>query len=120
MRNLQDILYKAGITEVNGTLDQNVRNIAFDSREVDNGDVFVAIKGFVSDGHFFIEKAIDLGAKVIVCEDLPKALNDKITYVVVPDASVALSVMASNFYDNPSKDIKLIYPSKINYFKKST
>ena len=108
MRNLQDILYKTGMTEINGILDQNVRNIVFDSREVDNGDVFVAIKGFVSDGHFYIEKAIDLGAKVIVCEELPKTLNDKITYVVVPDASVALSIMASNFYDNPSKDIKLI------------
>jgi UDP-N-acetylmuramoyl-L-alanyl-D-glutamate--2,6-diaminopimelate ligase len=108
VRNLQDILYKTGITEVHGSLDKKIHSISFDSRGVDNGDVFVAVKGFVSDGHFYIEKAIDLGASVIVCEDLPKNLNSKITYIVVKSASFALGVMSSNFYDNPSNEIKLI------------
>ena len=96
------------MNEVHGSLNRIVNRITFDSRQVDNGDVFVAVKGFVSDGHFFIEKAIDLGASTVVCEDLPKALNDKITYVVVPDSSFALGIMSANFYDNPSKEIKLI------------
>jgi len=108
VKNLQDILYKSGMSEAHGSLDKNVNTITFDSRAVDNGDVFVAVKGFVSDGHFFIEKAIDLGASTIVCEDLPKKLNDKVTYVVVPDSSKALAIMASNYYDNPSKELKLI------------
>jgi len=108
VKNLQDILYKSGMNEVHGSLNRIVNRITFDSRQVDNGDVFVAVKGFVSDGHFFIEKAIDLGASTVVCEDLPKALNDKITYVVVPDSSFALGIMSANFYDNPSKEIKLI------------
>jgi len=108
VRNLQDILYKSGMTEVHGSLDRNVNSINFDSRQVDNGDVFVAVKGFVSDGHFFIEKAIDLGASTIVCEDLPTKLNDRVTYVVVPDSSFALAIMASNYYDNPSTEINLI------------
>lgn len=108
MRNLQDILYKSGMTEVHGSLDRKVNSINFDSRQVDNKDVFVAVKGFVSDGHFFIEKAIDLGASTIVCEELPKKLNERITYVVVSDSSYALGVMAANYYDNPSKEISLI------------
>jgi len=108
VRNLQDILYKSGMTEVHGSLDKTVNSINFDSRLINNGDVFVAVKGFVSNGHSFIEKAIDLGAAAIVCEDLPEKLNDRITYVVVPDASFALGIIASNYYDNPSKEIKLI------------
>jgi UDP-N-acetylmuramoyl-L-alanyl-D-glutamate--2,6-diaminopimelate ligase len=108
VKNLQDILYKSGMTEVHGSLDKNVNSINFDSRQVDNGDVFVAVKGFVSDGHFFIEKAIDLGASTIVCEELPEKLNDRITYIVVPDSSFSLGVMSSNYYDNPSKEIKLV------------
>jgi len=108
VRNLQDILYKSGMTEVHGSLDKNVNSINFDSRQVDNGDIFVAVKGFVSDGHFFIEKAIDLGATTIVCEDLPTKLNGRVTYVVVPDSSFALAVLASNYYDNPSKEINLV------------
>lgn len=96
------------MTEVHGSLDRKVNSINFDSRQVDNKDVFVAVKGFVSDGHFFIEKAIDLGASTIVCEELPKKLNERITYVVVSDSSYALGVMAANYYDNPSKEISLI------------
>ena len=96
------------MTEVHGSLDKTVNSINFDSRLINNGDVFVAVKGFVSNGHSFIEKAIDLGAAAIVCEDLPEKLNDRITYVVVPDASFALGIIASNYYDNPSKEIKLI------------
>jgi len=108
VRVLQDILYKTGIIETIGSLDKDVNRIKFDSREVDNADVFVAVKGFVSDGHHFIEKAIDLGASAIVCEELPSKLNDRITYVVVSDSSFALGVMSANYYDNPSKELKLI------------
>lgn len=108
MKNLQDILYKSRMTEIHGSLDRNVNKITFDSRGVDNGDVFVAIQGVVSDGHSFIEKVIDSGASTIVCEKLPEKLNDRVTYVVVPDSSFALGIMASNYYDNPSKEIKLI------------
>ena len=96
------------MTEVHGSLDKKVRSVSFDSRRIDTGYLFVAVKGFVSDGHYYIDNAIDLGASVIVCEDLPQILSDKITYVVVKDASFALGLMSSNFYDNPSSEIKLI------------
>jgi len=96
------------MTEVHGSLDKNIHNISFDSRVIEGGDAFVAVKGFISDGHFFIEKAIDNGASIIVCEDLPDVLNEKLTYVVVKDSSFALGVMSANFYDNPSNEIKLV------------
>ena len=60
------------------------------------------------DGHLYINKAIDLGATVIVCEDFPETQKDEITYVQVADANTALAVMASNFYENPSSKIPLI------------
>jgi UDP-N-acetylmuramoyl-L-alanyl-D-glutamate--2,6-diaminopimelate ligase len=108
VRNLQDILYKAGMTELYGSLNLDVHQIVFDSRATQKGDVFVAVKGFSVDGHQYIDKAIELGAKAIICEDLPKLLNQNITYVIVKDSSYALGVMAANYYDNPSKELKLI------------
>jgi len=108
VRNLQDILYKAGMTELHGSLDTEVHNIVFDSRAIENGDVFVAVKGFSVDGHQFIDKAILQGAKAVVCEVLPNDLIENTTYVVVKDSAYALGVMSANFYDNPSKDLKLI------------
>src|SRR5690554_1603481 len=71
-------------------------------------DLFVAIKGAVVDGHDFIDKAIANGASVIVCEEKPKELNGKVNYVVVDDAHKTLSVLANNFYDQPSKKLKLV------------
>jgi len=72
----------------------------FNSRNVVDGGMFVAQKGTVTDGHKYIKSAVDLGAKVVVCEDLPEDRNDKVTYVVVNNADSALATMASNFYDN--------------------
>lgn len=108
MRTLKDILYKVNIETVVGTTDQRINAIEFDSRKIVAGDVFVAIKGSVSDGHDFIEKAISLGAKVIVCENMPNIQTTEITYVKVINTNKALAFMASNFYDNPSKKLQLV------------
>ena len=108
MRTLKDILYKVNIETVVGTTDQRVNAIQFDSRKIVANDVFVAIKGLVSDGHDFIEKAISLGAKVVVCENLPDSQTAEITYIKVINANKALAFMASNFYDNPSKKLQLV------------
>ena len=85
-----------------------VNTICFDSRKVAEGSVFVAIKGTLTDGHKYIDKAIAAGANSIVCENLPGDLINDITYVEVLDANQALAIMASNFYDNPSKNLKLV------------
>src|SRR5688572_24519954 len=84
-----------------------ISGITFDSRKVERGSLFVAVAGTQSDGHSFINKAIELGAKVIVCERLPETVVENVTFVTVKDSSHALGVMASNFYDNPSEKLKL-------------
>ena len=70
--------------------------------------LFVAQKGLQTDGHLYIEKAIALGANTIICEELPESLQNAITYVVVKDSDIALSYIAANYYDNPSKKLDLI------------
>jgi UDP-N-acetylmuramoyl-L-alanyl-D-glutamate--2,6-diaminopimelate ligase len=108
MISLKDILYGVGLTAVSGTTAKLVNNICFDSRVVALDDVFVAIKGSLSDGHTFIKKAIDLGANAIVCEKMPEELINEISYIEVEDSKKALAIMASNFYGNPSKNLKLV------------
>lgn len=105
---LKDILYKVAIEVVKGSTEMAINKIEFDSRKVEENDVFVAIRGTVSDGHDFIEKAINLGAVVIVCETLPEITVTGVTYIQVKDTNSALAFLASNFYGNPSQKIKLI------------
>jgi UDP-N-acetylmuramoyl-L-alanyl-D-glutamate--2,6-diaminopimelate ligase len=108
MAELKDILYKVHITSTSGNMNVDVKGICFDSRKVQPGFLFVAVKGTQSDGHVFIEKAITSGAIAIVAEKLPEIISDTITYVAVKDSSKALGVIASNFYGNPSARLKLI------------
>ncbi len=108
MAALSDILYKVNITSTSGSMDLEVSGIAFDSRKVKPGFLFVAIKGHQVDGHDFIEKAIDKGASIIVCNKLPEVISDKITYVTVKGSAKGLGTIASNFYNNPSRKIKLV------------
>lgn len=105
---LRDILYKVAIEQVKGPTDITVAKVEFDSRKVGSGDAFVAIKGTLSDGHEYIEKAISLGATTIVCEVLQDNEADGVTYVVVKSAHAALAFMAANYYGNPSENLKLV------------
>lgn len=108
MMILKDILYKVAIEAVKGSTEMPVDKIEFDSRKVQENDVFVAIRGSVSDGHGFIEKAINQGAIAIVCDTFPDVIVTGVTYVQVKDTNAALAFMASNFYDNPSSKLKLV------------
>ena len=108
MKLLKDILYRVTINRVIGSTSVAINNIEFDSRKIEFNDVFVAIKGVLSDGHDYIEKASDLGALVIICEKIPDKIINGITYVEVDNSNLALSVLAANYYGNPSDDIQLI------------
>jgi UDP-N-acetylmuramoyl-L-alanyl-D-glutamate--2,6-diaminopimelate ligase len=108
MKLLKDILFGVSITAVSGSTSVMVNSICFDSRIVSADDVFIAIKGTITDGHKYIDKAISLGAKTIVCELMPEVLEEGVTYVAVDNGNKALAIMASNFYDNPSKNLKLV------------
>ena len=105
---LKDILYKVTLESVVGNTSVAITDIHFDSRKVTLNDVFVAIRGTQSDGHNYILKAVEQGALAIVCEELPEQLINGITYVQVADSASALATMASNFYGNPSANLKLI------------
>jgi UDP-N-acetylmuramoyl-L-alanyl-D-glutamate--2,6-diaminopimelate ligase len=108
MKLLKDILYKAGIIEVIGSTNIAITALSFDSRKIEKDSLFIAIKGTLSDGHKYIEDTITKGAIAILCEELPEAINDKVTYIKVKDTSAALGIIAGNFYDNPSEKIKLV------------
>ncbi len=108
MKNLKDLLYKVSLELVIGSTDVAVNQIHFDSRTIQKGDVFIALKGTATDGHQFIEKAVASGARVVILQYLPDYQSEDVTYVQVVNAHEALALIASNYYENPSKDIKLI------------
>ena len=107
MKQLSDILYKVPIKAVSGPTDVAVTDIQIDSRKVQQGCVFVAVKGSASDGHDYIEKAIASGAIAVVGE-MPFTPTQGITYIQVSDSAEAAGVMAHHFYDQPSHQLKLV------------
>ena len=108
MKLLKDILYKVPIKSVFGSTDIYISDISYDSRKVTKDNVFVAIKGVKSDGHQFIDQAIEKGVSVIVHEDSIPLKKDGITYVRVQNSAKALAFMAANNYGQPSQNLKLI------------
>jgi UDP-N-acetylmuramoyl-L-alanyl-D-glutamate--2,6-diaminopimelate ligase len=108
MAELRDILYTVRITSTSGDMNVDVKGVAFDSRKVQPGFLFVAVKGTQSDGHAFIEKSIIAGAVAIVCEALPENIDERVTYVTVKNSAHSLGLISSNFYGNPSRKLKLI------------
>lgn len=108
MKVLKDILYGVSINQLQGSTIKEVQDVYFDSRKVGPQSLFVATKGVQVNGHDYIETAIEKGATVIVCEDLPGFTHPEVTYVVVPNSQEALGVMAANWFDHPSKKLSLI------------
>lgn len=105
---LKDILYRVTLESVVGNTAIAITDVHFDSRKASLNDVFVAIRGTQSDGHDYIEKAVAQGALAIICEEMPEQIVNGITYVKVEDTSSALATIASNYYGNPSANLKLI------------
>jgi UDP-N-acetylmuramoyl-L-alanyl-D-glutamate--2,6-diaminopimelate ligase len=88
-------------------MNAEVTGICFDSRKVEKGALFVAVRGTQSDGHSYIQKAIELGAKSIVCEKLPDSIVESVTFVTVKNSHHALGIISSNFFGTPSEKVKL-------------
>jgi UDP-N-acetylmuramoyl-L-alanyl-D-glutamate--2,6-diaminopimelate ligase len=108
MSILKDILYKVAIEAVKGSTDIAIEKMDFDSRKIEKNDVFIAIRGSISDGHDYIEKAIQQGAVAIVCDTFPETITKGITYVQVKDTNSALAFMAANYFGDPSQNLKLV------------
>ena len=85
-----------------------IKDLQFDSRRVSAGTLFVAQPGTKVDGHDFILKAVASGAVAVVCQHIPEGAPKEVTYIVVPDSSEALGLMAANFYSHPSHSLKLV------------
>ena len=105
---IKDILTNCNLLEIVGEKDVDVVDITFDSRKVNKGTLFFAVKGTQVDGHDYIEGAIEKGATVIVCEKLPRKKAENVTYVKVDNSAYVLGVGASNFFGNPSEQLKLV------------
>ncbi|WP_099366899.1 UDP-N-acetylmuramoyl-L-alanyl-D-glutamate--2,6-diaminopimelate ligase [Sphingobacterium sp. 1.A.4] len=105
---LKELLHGIPVQDYRGTLETEVKAICLDSRKAESGSAFIAVRGHQTDGHLFIEKAIALGAGVIVAEEMPEHIQDDVVYVLVSDSAYALGVIAGNFYGNPSHKLKLV------------
>lgn len=108
MKTIKNILTTIEPISVIGTANSEIVGITSDSRQAKQGFVFVAVRGTQTDGHLYIDKAIENGCKIIVCEDIPTNKKQEITYIQVKNSSVALAHIATQFYDEPSKKLKLV------------
>ena len=104
---LKEILVNCNLLELVGNKDLDIERISFDSREVVPGTLFFAIRGTQSDGHRYIDKAVEQGATAILCEQLPDTLNPGVSYIRVDNSAYVLGVAAANFFGNPSQELKL-------------
>jgi UDP-N-acetylmuramoyl-L-alanyl-D-glutamate--2,6-diaminopimelate ligase len=108
MAVLKDILVNVTAIKVQGDLSASVSGLYIDSRKVTAGSAFIAVKGTLSDGHAFIDKALELGASVIVCENMPADIQGGVTYVQVKNSAAATGLLADAFYGHPSKQLKVV------------
>lgn len=105
---LKDLLRLAGKYEIVGNEETNVNGIEIDSRNIKDGNAFIAIRGTQADGHNYIGKAIELGAKTIICEKLPETTVEGVTYVTISDTEDAVGKIATTFYGNPTEKLDLV------------
>ena len=91
-----------------GNAEVDITGVNIDSRKIEKGHLFVAIKGTQTDGHRFIPKALELGAVAVLCEDLPEEPNSAVTYVQVTSTEAAVGPVATVFYGEPSQHLKLV------------
>ena len=112
---LEKVIAGSGVIAIEGNPHAEISSVCNDSRKVAHGSLFIAVKGFASDGHTYIATAIGKGACAIVCEDMDMARSqvaqagaEGITLVQVGSSRHALAIIAANFYDNPSEKLTLV------------
>lgn len=107
MKRLQDLLDDVRAIEIVGG-NPEVASLEYDSRRVERGGCFFAVRGTASDGHNYITSATERGASVVVCQELPAEISPEVAYVVVEDSNVAMAAMAAAFYEHPTEELKLV------------
>ena len=104
---LQDVLYKVPIRRITGSTAVEINDVQIDSRKVKQGAAFVAVRGVAANGHQFIEKAIENGAIVVVCEEVPAIEHNNVLYVQVENSAAAAGYMSHNFFSSPEVNMVL-------------
>ncbi|WP_312297650.1 UDP-N-acetylmuramoyl-L-alanyl-D-glutamate--2,6-diaminopimelate ligase [Chryseobacterium sp.] len=105
---ITELVNRIPVVEIHGDENREVSELVFDSRKVTVNSLYIAMRGTVVDGHSFIASSIEKGATTIVCEEFPETLAENVTYIKVKDSAKTLGHLASNFYGNPSRKLKLI------------
>ena len=105
---LDELIKGLPVVAVEGSLETEIANVQIDSRKVVEGSMFVAMRGTTADGHAFIDKAVELGAKVILCEEIPQNIQSGVTYIKVENCENCVGLVATRFYGNPSEKVKLV------------
>ena len=105
---LKDLLKGITPTATEGDMEVEITGVNIDSRRIKDGHLFVAMKGTQVDGHKFIPKAVELGAKAVLCEDMPEEKTEGVTYVAVPSTEDVVGQVATTFHGNPSAKLKLV------------
>ena len=105
---LDELIKGLPVLAVEGNQDIDIANVQIDSRKIENGSMFIAMRGTSVDGHTFIGKAVELGAKAILCEEIPEEIHPEVTYIKVESCEKCVGPVATCFYGNPSSKVKLI------------
>ena len=108
MIKLKNLIDRVPLLEVQGSVDAYITGVSIDSRRVAEGHLFVAVRGTQADGHRFIPKAIEQGAKAVVCEEMPEECAEGVTYLKVESSEQVVGQLASNFYGRPSEELRLV------------
>ncbi len=108
MKQLKRLLNGVAYLELIGSEEIEINGMQFDVQQINGRDIFFALNAYGIDGHQFIKEAITKGASVIVCEVFPEKTHKPVTYLRVEDTLVALSLIAANYYSNPTKKLKMI------------
>ncbi len=107
-KNLQNLISCIEVKSVTGNADRTITDVVCDSRAASAGSLFVAVRGVAVDAHKFIPQVVAAGAAAVVCEELPAELSGEVCYVVVPDSTIALAHLASEWWDRPSEKLALV------------
>lgn len=107
MIRVRDLIRSINVVSITGAENPVIDNIEFDSRRINPGTLFVAVKGTKSDGHDFIDDAVTAGATAVICEALPENAGNDICWIKTDDSARALGIVASEFFGNPSASLKL-------------
>ena len=106
---ISDLIKNIDTLSLHGSFEREVTALTYDSRQVSAGSCFFAIEGVATDGHKYIDSAVEHGATAVICKRLPEVLNtESTTYIVVEDTDKAMALMASNYYGNPSQKITVV------------